>query len=130
VEQRSCRNPLEHLPQAALVVARLVRRYDEVESSHPRGAQLPVDARLGRSAVEQHRRPRAVLDQRRVALPDVQERDGHVPRRGRLGADLTEAQRERGGRARDGRGSEAPRRAAPARGRRARPWLQAASEPP
>ena len=55
------------------MVARLVGRNHERQPVHPRLAQLAGDASLGWASVEEHRGARAVLDQRRVPLADVEE---------------------------------------------------------
>ena len=79
LEQQPRGEPRQHGVQAALMVARLVRGHDEIQAPHARGAQRALDARLRRPAVEQHGRPVAVLDQRGVTLPDVQEGHGQLP---------------------------------------------------
>jgi hypothetical protein len=84
LEQQRGRDSVEHLVQPALVIARLVGRNDEVQPAHAGGPQLAVDPRLGRAAIEQHGRARTVLDQRGIALADVEKADGEgVGRRGR-----------------------------------------------
>ena len=106
LEQQPCRDPLEHRVQPALVVARLVRRDHEVQALDPGGGQLPVQPRLGRPAVEQHAGAVPVLDQRRVALADVEERDHDLARPG------AELRRRRGGHLEPGDHRQRPRRPA------------------
>src|SRR5205085_11130561 len=76
LEQRGGGYAREHLVQPALVVPGLMRGDHEVEPADPCRAQLAVHPRLGRAAVEQHRGSGAILDQRGVALADVEKRDG------------------------------------------------------
>ena len=76
LEQQRGRDPLEHLVQSALVVARLVGGDHQVEPAHAGRPQQAVDARLGRAAVEQRGGTGAVLDQGGIALADVEEADG------------------------------------------------------
>ena len=130
LEQSARGDAVEHLAQAALVVARLVRGDHELEARHPRRAQLPVDARLGRAAVEQHARAGAVLDQRRVALADVQERDRRLARSGRRGRDPERAEGEQRRGSRGGETARPHRQPAPP-GRAGRgPRLEPPREPP
>ena len=52
-----------------------VGQHDEVERANARRVELRHDARLGRAAVHQHRDVAGRLQQRRVALADVEEGD-------------------------------------------------------
>ena len=79
-------------------------------------AQQPHRARLGRAAVEQDRGAVGVLDQRGVALPDVEKADGEAVRpRGRAQGQSGRPGGERGddaGQRRPPPGRHAPQRAA------------------
>ena len=111
-----------------MVVARGVGGHHGVEAAHAGPPQQTRHARLRRPAVEEHRRAVGVLDQRRVALADVEEADGETVRRagplerrrGAAGHEQAQRQRGRGApRARTGAASaRRPRRGAPAGGGR------------
>ena len=102
---RPSRDAVDHLVEAALVVARLVRGHHQVEPRTPARRSCRVHARLGRTAVEQDGGAVAVLDERGVALPDVEEADRQssggagvastAPRRGRARSRRATAARRR-----------------------------------
>ena len=81
IEESVDREALEHLGQTALMISGLMRGDDQRDPPHPRVAQQAGDPRLRRAAVEEDRGPRAILDQRRVALADVEEGDRECVRR-------------------------------------------------
>ena len=97
VEQQIHRVALDHLPQAAVVIARGMCRDDDAQPAHARRAQPAHDPGLRRAAVEEDRSAVGVLDQRRVALADVEERDGQAPRRRRRSQEDLEPEDERRG---------------------------------
>ena len=75
VDQQVDREALDDLGETAVVVARSVRHHDRRQPPDPGAAQQPCHAALGRSAVEQHGAAVGVLDERGVALADVEEAD-------------------------------------------------------
>jgi hypothetical protein len=113
VEERGGGDATQDLQQAAVVVARGVRGHDQRQAAHARAVQQPVRARLGRTAVEQHRGAAAVLDQRGVALADVEEADGEVLGRRRRPGRVQPPQGEDRGEKRGGERALRRRRAPP-----------------
>jgi hypothetical protein len=91
-----------------VVVARGVRGHEQGETADPGAAQQAIGAGLGRAGVEEDGGAVAVLDERRVSLADVEERDGEVVGRLRRSRSAVPAEREQ-------RGGEADRRGAPGR---------------
>ena len=116
VEQQADRDPPDHVVEAALVVARLVGGDHEVQPPHARRAELAVDARLGRAAVEQRGGAVAVLDERGVALADVEEPHGQVAGRRRRAEPRRGDEREDGEHQHEDRHPERARGAPPGRG--------------
>ena len=105
--------PLDHLGQPAMVVARLVGGHDQREAADAEPPQQRRDVRLRRAAVEEDGGAVGVLDQRGVALADVEEADREAVRPGR--------RRQRGrGHEQGGSHGHADERE-PARGREAPP---------
>ena len=107
----------DHLRRAAVVVARGVGEHERRQPPHPRAAQQPGHAALGRPGVEQHGAAVGVLDQGGVALAHVEERDRERGGRPGRGGQAGEGQRER----RAGQATAARRRPAGSR-RHARAW--------
>ena len=83
VQQQVDRKPPEHLGEAAVVVRRRVRGNDRAEAVDSCLLEQPRDPRIGPATVEQDGAPVRVLDQRRVPLPDVEERHRQPIRRRR-----------------------------------------------
>ena len=81
VEERVDGEPVEHGGEPAVVVTRGVGGDHEGEPLDARLAQEASHPCLGRTTVEQDRRAVGVLDQRGVALPDVEEADRQAVRR-------------------------------------------------
>ena len=87
--ERPPRTPVDHEPRrecaqhgrrGALVVRLRVRQQQRVQPLHVRLPQPGHDRPVGRPGVHEHRRPVA-LQQRRVALPDVEERHDELAAR-------------------------------------------------
>ena len=80
VDHRADRQRPQDGRRAADVIAVRVRDHDRGERVEPHPPQLPVDARLGRAGIDEHRALRR-LEQDPVALADVEERDPQPGRR-------------------------------------------------
>ena len=81
VEQEADGVAVEDVDEAAVMVARGMRGDDDGEPPHARAPQQPRDAALRRAAVEEHGGAVRMLDERGVALADVEEPHGQVARR-------------------------------------------------
>ena len=73
-------NPAQHGLGTADVVALRMREDDRSQPPHAERAELLCDVRLGRALVDEHRALRH-LQENRVALADVEERDAEPVRR-------------------------------------------------
>ena len=99
VEHQADRKPVEDTGRPAIVIGLRVRDHEQVDPTHSGRAQALGQGRARRSRVDEDGGA-AVLDQGRVALADIEERDDDIVRIGRVGHALLRA--GRGAQPRDG----------------------------